>query len=73
MKQIIVTNIKWAAPNSIAKCLPQRIVIDVTPDKEDMLKDMHDKAEFVSDYISDMIGWCHYGFNIEAEDVPDEN
>ena len=72
MKQIIVTNIKWDAPKSVAKCLPKRIVIDVTPDKEYMLEDVHDEAKFVSDYISDTIGWCHYGFSV-MEGVPDEN
>ena len=73
MKQIIVTNIKWDAPKSIAKCLPKRIVIDVTPDKEYMLEDVHDEAEGVSDYISDQTGWCHYGFRTNVKEVPDAN
>lgn len=71
MKRIIVTDIEWDAPKTIARKLPKRIVIDVTPDKEYMLEDVHDDAEGVSDYISDMTGWCHYGFCTDVEEVPD--
>lgn len=69
MKRIIVTDIEWDAPESAMKLLPKCIVIDVTPDKEYMLEDVHDAAEGVSDYITDQTGWCHTGFATEVVDV----
>lgn len=73
MKRIIVTNIEWDAPKSATKKLPKEITIDVTPDKEYLLEDAEDYADAVGDYISDMTGWCHYGFAVDIEEVPNES
>lgn len=63
---IKVTDIKWDTDNDkdIFKSLPQEIIISddnipvyVDPHNDDEL------AEFISDYITDETGFCHYGFN----------
>lgn len=72
MKKIIVTDIEWDAPDSIARQLPNKIEIPITSDNEHFLEDVHEDAEAVSDYISNLTGWCHYGFCTEVEEVPDE-
>jgi hypothetical protein len=74
MKRIIVTDIEWDAPKSIAKKLPKQIDIDIDPNDEylvQMLEDVDFEAEMVSDYITNLTGWCHKGFCCEVVDVPD--
>ena len=70
MKRIIVTDIEWDAPPHIASKLPTEITIDVTPDKEYLLEDSEEYADAIGDYISDLTGWCHYGFSNTREEVP---
>lgn len=50
-------NIKWDADISELEYLPEEISLPVT------IKDVED----ASDYISDMTGYCHFGFEIAIE------
>lgn len=71
MKKIVVTDIKWDAPESVIRQLPTRFEIPITSENEYLLQDVHDDAEAVSDYISNQTGWCHYGFCTDVEEVLD--
>ncbi len=67
IKQIVITEIEWDAPNDIA--LPQKIVIDITEEARHLLADkeryIENITEYISNYISDAYGYCHNGFKIE--------
>jgi len=64
-KKIYVTDILWDAPESVE--LPNEITIDVTPENEYLLEDLYEEADKVSDYITDMFGYCHSGFAVSHE------
>lgn len=68
--KIIVTDIEWDAPKDVICKLPTRIEIPITPENEHFLVDMWDEAQAISDYISDQTGWCHFGFCVDVEEVP---
>ena len=74
MKRIMITDIEWDAPKSVAKKLPKQIDIDIDPNDEylvEMLEDLDFEGEMASDYITNLTGWCHKGFYSEVVDVPD--
>lgn len=68
--KIIITDIEWDAPDDIEQCLPTRLEIDVTPETEYLLEDAEGYADALSDYISDMTGWCHLGFCVRLVEAP---
>ena len=65
VKRIIVKNVEWDAPNKIE--FPTEITIDITQENEYLLEDIDGYADNLSDYLSDIYGYCHYGFKIEKE------
>lgn len=54
-------NIKWDSDGDMQLLneLPTEIKIP-----ENLMNDVSDYAEKVSDYISDQTGFCHYGFDL---------
>ena len=65
VKRIIVKNIEWDAPNKTE--LPTEITIDITQENEYLLENIDEYADNLSGYLSDIYGYCHYGFEIEKE------
>lgn len=65
IKKIIVTDIDWDAPKPAN--LPEEVTIDITPENEDLLEDIHGCADSLSDYLSDTYGYCHKGFTVDVE------
>lgn len=56
-------NIKWDVDNpKDLDALPSEIVI-----LDDIDMDDEDDEDAVSDYISDLTGFCHYGFSLVEE------
>lgn len=53
------TNIKWDT-DGVEENLPEEIEIPDYIDEED--------DDAISDYISDVTGFCHFGFDIEHKD-----
>ena len=64
MKQIIVIDIKWDAPEDAN--LPSKVIIDVTDDNKHLLDDIEYEADALSDYLSDTYEYCHFGFDAEV-------
>ena len=64
MKQIIVKDIKWDAPEDVN--LPSKVIIDVTDDNKHLLDDIEYEADALSDYLSDTYEYCHFGFDVEV-------
>ena len=65
LKQIIVTDIEWDAPEEAN--LPNRVTININKDNEYLLEDIEDCADNLSDFLSDEYGYCHYGFKAEIK------
>lgn len=64
-KEIIVTKIKWDAPKE-AK-LPTKVTIPITKKNQHLLEDIDGYADNLSDYLSDIYGYCHYGFTVKCK------
>lgn len=69
MKQRIfyAQNIDWDTDGDaqIKNELPKNLRIVVTSEDVSDLNDMFEIDEYISDYISDEIGYCHYGYNLK--------
>jgi hypothetical protein len=70
--KIIVTDIEWDTPDDIETRPPTRLEIDVTPETEYLLEDAEGDADALSDYISDLTGWYHFGFHVQLVEGPSE-
>ena len=57
---IKVTNIVWDAPKSVN--LPKQLIIKINMDNVDLLEDIENDADNLSDYLSDTYDYCHKGF-----------
>ncbi len=58
MSRLIAINIQWDVDdNEDLECLPQKVKIP---------EGMTDDDE-ISDYLSDLTGFCHYGFSLIEE------
>lgn len=57
-------NIKWDTDGDeeLAKELPD--TIEIPEELANEAKDLNDENEAISDYLSDVIGFCHYGFDL---------
>lgn len=58
-------NIKWDTDGEDVS-LPKSVVINVPDDEEDI-------ADYVSDYLSDEYGFCHFGFEFHKESKMTKN
>lgn len=47
-------------------------VCDSLPDEIEIPPEIEDDEDAISDYISDVTGWCHNGFAIEGESSTNE-
>lgn len=63
---IIVTSIQWDTSELVG--LPEQVVIQINMDNIDLLDDIDGCADNLSDYLSDIFGYCHKGFNVELCD-----
>ena len=71
MKKYIAHDIRWDTDGDMKlfKILPQEIEIP-----EEVWEDYDDgNDDAISDYISDVTGFCHYGFQIKTEKTKEEN
>lgn len=64
IKTIVVTNIKWDAPESVD--LPNTILVKVNKKIEYLLEDIDNYADELCDYLSDIYEYCIKGFNVEV-------
>lgn len=61
-----VSKIKWDVDNkSDIKNLPKTMTVEVTSYDVDDITDEYEVEDFISDYITDEIGFCHDGFEME--------
>ena len=70
MKKYIAYNIKWDTDGDMKlfKTLPQEIEIP-----EEVWEDYDDgNDDAISDYVSDVTGFCHYGFEIRTKKIKEE-
>lgn len=71
MKKYIAHDIRWDTDGDMElfKTLPQEIEIPV-----EVWEDYDNgNDDALSDYVSDMTGFCHYGFEIRTENIKEEN
>lgn len=62
--QIRVYDIEWDSDG--VEGLPEEIIINVE-ENDPLLEDIDGTADNLSDYISDEVGFCHYGFKAEMK------
>lgn len=57
-------NIKWDTDGDeeLVKELPD--TIEIPEELANEAKDLNDENEAISDYLSDVTGFCHYGFDL---------
>lgn len=57
-------NIKWDTDGDeeLAKELPD--TIEIPEELANEAKDLNDENEAISDYLSDVTGFCHYGLDL---------
>lgn len=57
-------NIKWDTDGDqeLAKELPD--TIEIPKELANEVEDLNDENEAISDYLSDVTGFCHYGFEL---------
>lgn len=70
MKKYIAYNIKWDTDGDMKlfKTLPQEIEIP-----EEVWEDYDDgNDDAISDYVSNVTGFCHYGFEIRTKKIKEE-
>lgn len=60
-------NIKWDTDGDrqLAKELPSEI--EIPEELADEVEDLNDENEEISDYISNVTGFCHFGFDLIEE------
>lgn len=60
-------NIKWDTDDNqeLAKELPD--TIEIPEELANEVEDLDDENEAISDYLSDVTGFCHYGFELVEE------
>ena len=60
-------NIKWDTDGDeeLAKELPD--TIEIPEELANEAKDLNDENEAISDYLSDVTGFCHYGFDLVVD------
>lgn len=60
-------NIKWDTDGDqeLAETLPD--TIEIPEELANKVEDMNDENEEISDYLSDVTGFCHYGFELVEE------
>jgi hypothetical protein len=65
MKKALVTNIQWDTDGDkkLAQSLPNQLTINIP---KDIVSD-EEIDEYVSDEISNISGFCHYGFKIKLK------
>lgn len=63
--KIIVSDIIWDA--SKKSKLPGEVTIYITPDTAHLLENIDGYAEGISDYLSDLYGYCVKGFTVTCE------
>jgi hypothetical protein len=63
MKTYVVYNIKYDTDGEDIK-LPDKLEIDIPND----ITDIEDIEQILSDEISNITGFCHFGFMIEGEE-----
>lgn len=63
---IEVTNIEWDAPQSVKCEFPQSFVFHLdTKDKSVDSSDREEIHEWVSDKLSDVTGYCCFGYSLQ--------
>ena len=60
-------NIKWDTDGDeeLAKELPD--TIEIPEELANEAKNLNDENEAISDYLSDVTGFCHYGFDLVVD------
>ena len=56
-------DIDWDAPKSVKKNLPKKILIP-----EEILEEQKEYEDTISDYISNITGYCHFGFKLTTDE-----
>ena len=66
-RTFFVQNIDWDCDGnkSIKKSLPKSMKVIVTANDVEDISDINEIDEFISDYISDRTGFCHYGYHLK--------
>lgn len=66
-RTFFVQNIDWDCDGdkSLKKSLPKSMKVIVTADDVEDITDMQEIDDYISDYISDQTGFCHYGYNLK--------
>lgn len=67
--KLIIKDIKWEYDSEedeeeYAPDLPTEVEIDITKNNTWLLDEITGDAEAISDYLSELYGFCHKGFNI---------
>lgn len=65
VEKIIVTDIKWDAPESAN--LPDSVTILLLPGMEYLLENINGAADNLSNYLSDVYEYCHTAFAATCE------
>lgn len=60
-KTFIVSGIRWDKDGEKIK-LPRKLEVTITDEDVDNLNDIDEVEDFISDEISDMTGFCHFGW-----------
>lgn len=69
VEPVCAYDIDWNAPKSEKKNLPKRILIP-----EEVVAEYKDGYEdAIGDYISDVTGYCHYGYKLTIDEEEGEN
>ena len=63
-----ITDIKWDTDGDeeILATLPKSVELKGDEFPKEAYEDEESLSEFVSDWLSDTFGFCHFGFNIES-------
>ena len=63
---IVVTRIDWDTDDDNEfDTLPKKIEIELSEDNVENITDIYELEDYVSDYISDEVGHCHFGFDMD--------
>ncbi|MDD6104176.1 MAG: hypothetical protein PUB73_06170 [Bacteroidales bacterium] len=63
MIEVRIFNIDWDTDNEVIPELPTEINVELSEPLGFSIKDEEELANFLSDYISDTYGFCHFGFD----------
>ena len=63
-----ITDIKWDTDDDeeILATLPKSVELKGDEFPEEAYEDEEILSEYVSDWLSDTFGFCHFGFNIKS-------